>query len=1235
MKIKIKSDRKILFLLITLLCFSSALYFSNFSNNKVNYIQIVKNFERKLHEKERFAESIISNIAVNIRQAKTYSFKTLSYKYNSEFSLKNGLSILIYRNDTLQFWSDNSVPITDKFYETYQDGDYIRLKNGSYIIKRVNENNFTIVSLILIKTEYKYNNDYLINSFQKDFDLPSDFTISDNVTRNNIHNKEGKFLFSIKTNPSIERTISEKNANISGILYLLSLVFLFVFLVKLHKSLLIRYKRRLISLGFVLFFILIRVSMFYFKIPAIVYNMTLFGPAIYATSEFLPSFGDFILNILLINFLSIFIFKNFIIEKARFDQGKFWNYLIAFLFSCLPLIFADITVYLIKSLIINSNISFNINNIFELTPYSYIGFVMIGLILFSFFLFIEKISRFLIYKLVSFWELIAVVLLSCLLYIVIELLLYKADIIYLLPFVAIYIIAAYNLSKYNRTINVSTITIYLIVFTLFTTMVLQESNNYKEKEKRKSIAFRLSKKGDPIAEYLFGEIDNKIKDDKRIVNLLKMNPIGESDIIKIMQNYFSGYWSKYDQLITICQRYDKLIIKPDNVEVDCWVYFNDKIKSNLLKATNYENFFYVNSNTGRNSYIAVFTYRSTPKDTLIPYSKIFMEFDSKFIPKELGYPELLIDKKMNINRDFGNYSYVKYYNADQIMQYGNFFYSLNLNNYREHLMNEFNFFSKDDYDHLLYRTGNTTVIVSKKSDDIFNIISPFSYFFAFNFILALFVAFLMNIPLDLRRWKINFKNRVQISMISVVLVSFIFIGGGAIYYIISLYNNKNIDNITEKTHSILIEIERKFSYKKELTPEMYDLLSEQMVRYSNVFFTDVNLFDTHGDLIVSSQPRIFDEGLVSKKMNAEAFVELKSKEKNLFIHDESVGKLKYYSAYIPFRNDENKIIAYLNLPYFAKQSELKREISSFLVKFINIYVLLIALAILIALIISNRITKPLRLIRDNISRIMLGKRNEKIIWSKKDEIGNLIKEYNRMIDELEKSAELLAKSERESAWREMAKQVAHEIKNPLTPMKLSVQYLQKAWIDKADNWDERLEKFSKTIIEQIDSLSIIASEFSNFAKMPKPSNEALDLSELIQSTIELYNSFENISIHFIPEKKQNYFVYADKKQILRVFNNLIKNSMQAFDVDQKGVINISIADHVEYYKISISDNGSGISKEQLNKIFSPNFTTKTGGMGLGLAMVKSIIEGAEGSISFHSEEGVGTTFDIILPVYKS
>jgi len=223
--------------------------------------------------------------------------------------------------------------------------------------------------------------------------------------------------------------------------------------------------------------------------------------------------------------------------------------------------------------------------------------------------------------------------------------------------------------------------------------------------------------------------------------------------------------------------------------------------------------------------------------------------------------------------------------------------------------------------------------------------------------------------------------------------------------------------------------------------------------------------------------------------------------------------------------------------------------------------------------------------------VIYGKQNEKIEWNKEDELGSLIAEYNRMVDELIQSATLLAKSERESAWREMAKQVAHEIKNPLTPMKLNVQYLHKAWLDKAPDFDIRLERFKDSIVEQIDTLSKIASEFSDFAKMPQTSNRKTELMPIIYSAIDLYTEDENLTIQINSQINDDNTIFADKEQILRVFNNLIKNAIQAKQEKIKCLINFSIKEEEQLYKISVADNGKGIADDLKTKIFSPNFTT--------------------------------------------
>jgi len=270
------------------------------------------------------------------------------------------------------------------------------------------------------------------------------------------------------------------------------------------------------------------------------------------------------------------------------------------------------------------------------------------------------------------------------------------------------------------------------------------------------------------------------------------------------------------------------------------------------------------------------------------------------------------------------------------------------------------------------------------------------------------------------------------------------------------------------------------------------------------------------------------------------------------------------------------------------------------------------------------------LIQEKLSNIRLGRKNELIEYRQQDEIGELVKEYNRMVDELAVSAEKLARSERESAWREMAKQVAHEIKNPLTPMKLSIQHLQKAWEEKSPQLPEIFQRIAKTLVEQIDTLSTIATEFSHFAQMPRAKKENIDLNEVLKSTIDLFKELPGISIIFSEDEKKK-FVFADKEQLIRLFSNLLKNASQAIPSEKPGVILVSIRSDANNFIISIKDNGTGISNPQLDKIFTPNFTTKSGGMGLGLSIAKSIVESSGGSVWFETATGEGTTFFISLP----
>jgi nitrogen fixation/metabolism regulation signal transduction histidine kinase len=311
-------------------------------------------------------------------------------------------------------------------------------------------------------------------------------------------------------------------------------------------------------------------------------------------------------------------------------------------------------------------------------------------------------------------------------------------------------------------------------------------------------------------------------------------------------------------------------------------------------------------------------------------------------------------------------------------------------------------------------------------------------------------------------------------------------------------------------------------------------------------------------------------------------------------------------------------------------NELKEEISSVIVTIINFYLIFSFLVISLAVFLSRQITRPLLLLQSKLSQLKLENQNEKIDYKVNDEIGGLVSEYNRMVDALAESAEKLARTERELAWREMAKQIAHEIKNPLTPMKLNIQYLQRAWNDKVPDFEGYMKKVTATLIEQIETLSSIASEFSNFAQMPKTKNEIVNLPEKVENSVMLFKNSTHIPIVFENHAISSVFVKADGEQLSGVFNNLIKNAIQAIPDDIEGLIKVIIDTEFDKVKVTISDNGKGIPEEIRKKLFIPNFTTKSGGLGLGLAISRRAVQSSGGKIWFDSEEGVGSNFYVEL-----
>jgi signal transduction histidine kinase len=531
-------------------------------------------------------------------------------------------------------------------------------------------------------------------------------------------------------------------------------------------------------------------------------------------------------------------------------------------------------------------------------------------------------------------------------------------------------------------------------------------------------------------------------------------------------------------------------------------------------------------------------------------------------------------------------------------------------------------------------TKFNAVVVVKNTRTLLDFITLFAYLF-FSFLLIIFLLYILDFPkekiktqlLTFKIFKLDIRNQILATLVFSSVVSFIIIGVVTILFFVNKFNQTSQDRLVKSINYSAVEIENSLIKNDSIdNSKIQDLLQ----RLSEQQALDLNLFDTTGSIIATTQPYIYNRKLVDNKINPIAFKQIFIDNQNTFKQEEKIGLLPFLSLYKPIVNDDGKAIACVNIPYLNSQAELNQEMSGFIATLMNLNAFIFLLAGAIAYLITNKITSSFKLIKEKMKAVNWQSHNDEIVWNKDDEIGALVKEYNIMVRKLDETAKAFALSQREKAWKEMAMQVAHEIKNPLTPMKLSIQYLQKNIDENAPNIKQLSKNVIGTLVEQIDQLTTIASEFSQFANIGNNKLEQVNLNEIISSLINLYAVDSKISI------KNNFdikdvLVVADKIQMMRLFTNLIKNAIEAST--QKDAVKIYIHQTINNNSVvtSIKDYGTGISEELQSKIFTLNFTTKSSGTGLGLAICKGIVENANGKIWFETSNQ-GTTFFVELPL---
>lgn len=465
------------------------------------------------------------------------------------------------------------------------------------------------------------------------------------------------------------------------------------------------------------------------------------------------------------------------------------------------------------------------------------------------------------------------------------------------------------------------------------------------------------------------------------------------------------------------------------------------------------------------------------------------------------------------------------------------------------------------------------------------------------------------------------STRIMYIILACVLAVFIYIFFMSIRYVHTNFEHRQRQELQTRSEYIQAFLRSLYYWDVSLVPAQAEGLSIDLHDLSYDMNQDIHVYSLSGELLATSSPALFEKGYLSRRMAPEAFFN----EEHTAVCYEFMNSQPYLVSYVPFHNGSFVTIGYIAVPYFLSEQARNAEVDMFLSRLLPPYLLVLALALFFSFWAAKSMTAPISMLNEKMRHFEIGAKDNHIEYPYHDELGALVERYNLLVDRVEESAEKLANAEREGAWRTMARQIAHEINNPLTPMKLSVQKLQLK--HGTDQFDAYFEKTSKMLISEIDNLAHIAQSFATFAKQPEVVTTEVDIAEKLSNVITLQReNDEQIPIRYVGPDS-GIIVRADKEQISQVFVNILRNALQASPTDIIVVLNAAYSDRE--VQISISDDGTGIPEDIQPRIFRPNFTTKSNGNGLGLAISKHIIEGSGGHISFETSNK-GTTFFLVL-----
>ena len=769
---------------------------------------------------------------------------------------------------------------------------------------------------------------------------------------------------------------------------------------------------------------------------------------------------------------------------------------------------------------------------------------------------------------------------------------------------------------------------HCVVYLILSGMVLfaaSRTADEREGKHKESMAEMMLSVEDPFVFYSFNELADEIEKDTCLRRMFYKDPISTNDIQHyIISNYIKQYGENYR--ITI--------------DVNLQSLWEDSMKTepqNRMGMT-FANESHTNKNVsfrrigfGRSEYSINLSF---PVKDGIHAGKVQLTFFRMYISsKQQSELEETLRKEMS------NYSYAGYENNALKMTAGNrnIPFLSDFSEYQLDTVYSGMKFVSGDIIHTAYQYNNMVLLVSTEKGIIWDRISFVILLFLGQFVFSLLPIMLNNSFQPHNLWQPGFQESIQY-YITIIITLTVFTTAFAFARFYKVIRLKDVEMVQTQRSAWINKVIRSAIAEKDsisdLSPQIIDIFNKELSSIYELDALDLNLYNKHGENVKSYGRGIY----INAHVDPHIFKAFSCNQTDVFIIREVFNKEVYKSYYRAILNKEGNIIGYANLftnPNWQKEMIDYRH-TKFLTMFMTICVIIIILIVMFSMLLIRRFTLPLLKVADKLTNIKLGGELKKIDWHRNDEFGQLVDNYNILVDQLEESADLLEKSSQEIAWRDMARQVAHEIKNPLTPMRLTTQQIMRELSTEDAVNKEKLNRYFSMIIQQTNTLTDIANSFSNFAKVDQQDGCPEDLMPIIQNVLSSFD--ENPEVVFTFKnytKRQNILSFVNKSQIMRVFNNLIKNAIQA----KKPNVELSIVIEVESYgdkmwQIAVMDTGIGMTDDIKEKIFSPNFTTKTSGTGLGLAMTKRIITNWGGTISFESTYNVGTVFYITLPKYE-